>query len=261
MNRGAMGSGHGWTMGWAVAWNCLAKTYVIQNPPGVANWAIGCIGERQQTARPFDASPILPEGIFDSHGTPVAPQSLYLAQLAERLGAQAVKNIGYSSNTEKTFAEKPVQPMPKLQSDEDKALGADLALHRPINASNVRDRARQFGGEKAVEGNDKTYWATSDGASRASLEVDMEGPVDINALEIGEASGLEQRVQEYKVEGQVDSDWKLLSQGTTIGERKVDRFPKVTVWKVRLTILKAQTYAAIRKFGLYLDKTGERTGK
>jgi len=31
----------------------------------------------------------------DSHGTPVAPSSLYLAQLAERLGPQAVKNIGY----------------------------------------------------------------------------------------------------------------------------------------------------------------------
>jgi len=51
-----------------------------------------------------------------------------------------------------------------------------------------------------------------------------------------------------------DSDWKLLSQGTTIGERKVDRFPKTTVWKVRLTILKADPYPAIRKFGLYLAK-------
>ena len=29
-NRGAMGSGHGWGMGWAVARNCVAKSYVIQ---------------------------------------------------------------------------------------------------------------------------------------------------------------------------------------------------------------------------------------
>ena len=60
-------------------------------------------------------------------------------------------------------------------------------------------------------------------------------------------------MQEYRIEGQVDSDWKLLSQGTTIGERKVDRFPKVTVWKVRLIILKAKAYPAISEFGLYLD--------
>ena len=72
-NRGVAGSGHGWTMGWAVAWNCLAKTYVIQAPPGSANWAIGCIGRRDQTARYFDTAPLLPEGFFDSHGAARCP--------------------------------------------------------------------------------------------------------------------------------------------------------------------------------------------
>ncbi len=83
-------------MGWGVAWNCVAKEYIIQNPPGSANWLIGSIGKSKLSARPFDKGPpYLPEGILDSHGAPVAPQSLYLAQLAERLGAQALKNIGY----------------------------------------------------------------------------------------------------------------------------------------------------------------------
>ena len=94
-NRGAMGSGHGWGVGWAVAWNCVAKTFVVQQPPGAANWMIGCTGTNVPTPRPFDSAPTLPLGISDSPGKPVAPQSLYLAQLAERLGPQAVKNIGY----------------------------------------------------------------------------------------------------------------------------------------------------------------------
>jgi alpha-L-fucosidase len=87
----------------------------------------------------------------------------------------------------------------------------------------------------------------------ATFEVDTEGPMDITAVEISEASGFEGRVREYKVEGQVDSDWKLLSQGTTIGARKIDRFPKVTVWKVRLTVQRMDDYLAIKKFGLYLS--------
>ena len=95
MNRGEMGSGHGWTIGWAVAWNCVAKSYVIQQPPGAANWAIGCKGDRLTAGMPFGHQPKLPEGIFDSHGAAVEPASLYLAQLRERLGSQAVKNIGY----------------------------------------------------------------------------------------------------------------------------------------------------------------------
>jgi hypothetical protein len=94
-NRGSMGSGHGWTMGWGVAWNCEAKDYVIQAPPGAANWMIGCIGESKPMPRPFGSGPMLPEGIKDSPGQPVTPASLYLAQLAERLGPQALRNIGY----------------------------------------------------------------------------------------------------------------------------------------------------------------------
>lgn len=95
MNRGAMGSGHGWAIGWAVAWNSTAKNFLNQQPPGAANWVIGGKGEQQKRAIPFDKEPFLPEGIYDSHGKTVAPLSLYLKQLSERLGTQALVNIGY----------------------------------------------------------------------------------------------------------------------------------------------------------------------
>ena len=95
LNRGLSGGGHGWALAWCVAWNCKADV-VIQEPPGTRNWAIGCIGRRTTQPRMNDSgSPVLPEGTIDSHGTHVAPQSLYLAQLLERLGPEALKNIGY----------------------------------------------------------------------------------------------------------------------------------------------------------------------
>ncbi|MGO4517515.1 hypothetical protein AB4Y89_17105 [Terriglobus sp. 2YAB30_2] len=99
MNRGAMGSGHGWTMGWGVLWNNVAKSYLVQMPPGAANWAIGNRGEqilgKLPTFDPGPELPMLPQGIIDSQETPVAPESLYLEQLKQRLGAQALHNIGY----------------------------------------------------------------------------------------------------------------------------------------------------------------------
>ncbi len=98
MNRGEMGSGHGWTIGWAVAWNCKAKRFVNQMPPGCANWVIGCVGDREKGAVPFSKFPLLPEGIYDAHGTTVFPVSLYGAQLSGRIGPQALKNIGYFSS-------------------------------------------------------------------------------------------------------------------------------------------------------------------
>jgi hypothetical protein len=83
INRGTAGSGHGWTMGWGVVWNSAAASIKVEQPAGAANWAIGSRGNQ------------FGSGTFDSHGTPVNPASLYLAQLCVRLGPQALVNIGY----------------------------------------------------------------------------------------------------------------------------------------------------------------------
>jgi hypothetical protein len=78
-----------------VAWNCLAKSFLNQQPPGAANRVIGCSGERQQRAASFNALLLLPEGIYDACDKTITPSSLHLARLKERLGKQALTNIGY----------------------------------------------------------------------------------------------------------------------------------------------------------------------
>ena len=95
MDRGTAGSGHGWSIGWGVAWNCQAPGILMQLPPGSMNMAIGCKGvPSAPTTAPGGSAPH-PNGIFESLNTPVTPRSLYLAQLCERLGPQALANIGY----------------------------------------------------------------------------------------------------------------------------------------------------------------------
>lgn len=83
-NRKTAGSGHGWDIGWAVAWNVKSNFFLVQQPPGAVNWCIGCVGE-----------PSEPESKLDSPGKFVTPASLYLQQLEERLGKAAVAAIGY----------------------------------------------------------------------------------------------------------------------------------------------------------------------
>ena len=61
----------------------------LQQPPTAQNYAIGCVGRFM----PGDWSPAAARGVIDSSGAPVLPRSLYLAQLAERLGPAAVANI------------------------------------------------------------------------------------------------------------------------------------------------------------------------
>jgi hypothetical protein len=93
-NRNTAGSGHGWDVGWAVAWNVESPFLLVQQPPGAINWCIGCVG-KAVTGTPGVSGAAAPMGTFDSPNVPVVPESLYLAQLRDRLGAQALQNIGY----------------------------------------------------------------------------------------------------------------------------------------------------------------------
>jgi hypothetical protein len=88
-NRANHGSGQGWTTGWSVAWNVTTPFFLVSAAPGTENWCIGGIGAKTSTSDP--------DGIYDQLGSIVTPNSLYLEQLRERLGDQALENIGYGS--------------------------------------------------------------------------------------------------------------------------------------------------------------------
>jgi hypothetical protein len=95
-NRGIMGTGHGWTTGWSVLWNDEANVFLVQNPPGAMNWAIGDKGQQATATMPgsIDGAP-LPSGAIESVDKHMQPNSLYLEQLRERKGPAAIKAIGY----------------------------------------------------------------------------------------------------------------------------------------------------------------------
>jgi Ricin-type beta-trefoil lectin domain-like len=92
-NLGTGGNGHGWTAGYSLAYNCKCSFSVEQ--PTVDhhyNWVIGGIGKINAPGTGTAVGP----GTYDTTNVMVTPGSLYLAQLKQRLGAQAVENIGYT---------------------------------------------------------------------------------------------------------------------------------------------------------------------
>lgn len=94
-DRGNHGSGQGWAAGWSVAWNVTTPYFVVQRFPGGTNWCIGCVGQKVTTGS-SEYTGNVPDGDYDSLGSLVTPNSLYLAQLAERKGPAALAAIGYN---------------------------------------------------------------------------------------------------------------------------------------------------------------------
>ncbi|MBU1101874.1 MAG: DNRLRE domain-containing protein [Bacteroidetes bacterium] len=90
-NRGTMGTGHGWSGNQTIFWNCRSVTgsFTIDSPIGGRNMGIGCKGSLQTG-----------NGYWESFGVHVAPSSLYLQQLNDRLGTGAVDNVTIQGYTE-----------------------------------------------------------------------------------------------------------------------------------------------------------------
>ena len=85
------------SIGWAganiVFWNCEGD-FLIQQPPTAQNYSIGHKGVASVIFNRALQDLSKPNGYVEWMDQHVAPRSLYLTQLKERLGATAVKNIG-----------------------------------------------------------------------------------------------------------------------------------------------------------------------
>jgi len=86
---------------------------------------------------------------------------------------------------------------------------------------------------------------------RARVEVDLRGPKTIGIAALSEDIKQGQIVARYILEGERDGTWITLSEGTTIGYRKLDRFDPVVVRRVRLTIADAVETPRPVQIGLF----------
>jgi fibronectin type 3 domain-containing protein len=90
-NRLNAGTSHGWAGAQIMFWNVDANSIISDAPTGGMNWSIGTVGTQSES--PSYMSPWEPFGIWQSHNTHVAPRSLYYAQLEDRLGLDALRDV------------------------------------------------------------------------------------------------------------------------------------------------------------------------
>jgi hypothetical protein len=74
INRGGDDEGAGWSAANSVLWNCVSAKTSCENPPFAQNWAFGCWGE------------FAGHGIWRNSNSSARPESLFAAQVADRLG-------------------------------------------------------------------------------------------------------------------------------------------------------------------------------
>ena len=105
-----------------------------------------------------------------------------------------------------------------------------------VTASNVRGNDKEYGGEKVLDGRPETYWATDDGVTKASVEIDFGSEIEFNRFLAQENIALGQRVKRFSVRIWKDERYENIAQQTTIGYKRILVFPAVQTRKLQLVI-------------------------
>ncbi|MGE5944358.1 MAG: alpha-L-fucosidase [Flavobacteriales bacterium] len=131
------------------------------------------------------------------------------------------------------------------------SFAVNLAEKAKTEASNIRGNSKAFGANKAIDNDKETYWATEDSIKTASLTIDYGKPTIFNRFLAQEYIRLGQRVKAFTVEALVEGNWKELAKETTIGYKRILRFPAVEATKVRFSITDSKSSPVISNIGVF----------
>ena len=131
------------------------------------------------------------------------------------------------------------------------AFSIEKAAGQSIRASNVRSNSGKYKASNVNDRYNKTYWATDDSITSASIVINFKEPAEIDHFIVQEYIRLGQRIEAFSVEAFVNNQWTEVASGTTIGYQRILKFPVVNTTNIRFTILKSKACPVISNIELY----------
>lgn len=147
-----------------------------------------------------------------------------------------------------------VQRLKEYKKALEKEFPENLAAGKKVTATSWRGQSSKFNPKNVTDGDKTTYWCTDDDVLKASLVIDLGQPVQVNRLLVQEAIRLGQRVQKFSIDAMIAGRWEPVMSGTTIGAKRILRFPDVMTSKIRFNILEAKACPVISNIEL-MDAT------
>jgi alpha-L-fucosidase len=149
--------------------------------------------------------------------------------------------------------EEDVRQLKRLAAQLKKDFADDLTRHKgvAVTAGNIRGKSEKYGPQNTIDENKDTYWATDDSVKVSSVIIDFGKPLTFNRFLVQEYIRLGQRVKGFTLDYQDGNTWKNIAQETTIGHKRILRFPSVTARKVRFTVTDSKACPVISNISIY----------
>lgn len=133
----------------------------------------------------------------------------------------------------------------------------DLASTAKVKASDTRGgkHNRHFSPKNLLNDDYDSYWAAPDECLTPMLTLSFKNPVTFNRLMIQEYIPLGQRVAKFHVDYlDPNGNWQRLTEGTTIGYKRIMLTSTTTTTALRICIDEAMACPVLNRVGLFLDQ-------
>ncbi|WP_276484282.1 alpha-L-fucosidase [Paraflavitalea pollutisoli] len=149
------------------------------------------------------------------------------------------------------FHEIDVQSLKDFSALLKKTFANNLAAKATVTADSYRGKQAAFAPRQLTDGNKETYWATDDDQTTGQFEVSLKGSPTVQYIVLQEYIKLGQRVQHFTVEALVNGSWNKITEGTTIGYKRILKVTPINASKIRVNITSAKACPVISNFEVY----------
>lgn len=178
-----------------------------------------------------------PEALFD----------IYLSSVGR--GSTLLLNV--PPDKRGLFHENDVAALKGFKALLDEAFDQNLAENASVTSDLSRGNAAVYAATMTTDGDKNTYWATDDGITSGTLEVDLAKIETVKYVVLQEYIKLGQRVKAFTVEVMKAGEWQQVAEGTTIGYKRILKIDPVETDKIRINIIDAKACPLISNIEVY----------
>ncbi len=244
-----VGNEEGWAM--ETNWSSIRKDEYYPGTPDYKELREGQIDGTHWVPSEVDVS-IRPGWYYhksEDHQVKTLPQLLDIYY--NSIGRNASLLINFPVDTRGLIHEKDAEQVLKLADAVKADFATNLIEDKKVTASNTRGDSNKYQAENVADNNPESFWATDDSVTVASITVDLGESTEFNRFLVQEDIRFGQRVKEFTLEVFTENQWKQIAAQTTIGRKRILRFPNVHASQIRLNIVDSKACPVISNIGLY----------
>jgi len=133
----------------------------------------------------------------------------------------------------------------------DREFKVNLAANADVHVDTYRGSSPMYAAENVIDGNKDTYWSTDDDVTNGIIEFDLGEVKNVKYVVLQEYIRLGQRVKSFSVEVWKNNEWKVVTNETTIGYKRILKFDPIDTDKLRISIEASKACPLISNIEVY----------